>query len=86
MFSNTIAFNQPLDGWDVSGLTNIQSMFSAANAFSRDLCSWGPLLDTSLDLSFMFSFTRCPVDNIDPDLTAIPPGPFCYPCGNMTEN
>lgn len=48
--------------------------------FSQNLCAWGPLLrkKNAIVIS-MFENTACP-DQSDPKLTAMPAGPFCFPC------
>jgi len=33
-------FNEPLDGWDVSGAKDLSFMFSGATAFNQKLSSW----------------------------------------------
>ncbi len=40
MFQNTDAFNQSLDSWDVSSVTNMRSMFWNARSFNQPLSSW----------------------------------------------
>lgn len=52
MFFNAESFNQPLDNWDTSNVTNMQFTFLGANAFNQDLGNW----DTSniTDMTFMF--------------------------------
>ena len=40
MFSYAIAFDQPLDKWDVSNVLSMESMFSGALFFDQDLSGW----------------------------------------------
>jgi surface protein len=40
MFSNADVFNQDINSWNVSSVTDMNSMFSYADAFNRDLNSW----------------------------------------------
>ena len=40
MFYGATSFNQPLNSWDVSGVTNMNGMFASATAFNQPLNSW----------------------------------------------
>ena len=40
MFTNAVAFNQPLNNWNVSSVTNMDFMFYYASAFNQDLSMW----------------------------------------------
>ena len=40
MFRDAISFNQPIGGWDVSGVNDMVLMFSDATSFNQDLSSW----------------------------------------------
>jgi surface protein len=41
MFYGTKVFNQPLNNWDVSNVTNMKGMFREARAFKdQNLSSW----------------------------------------------
>ena len=40
MFSNALAFNQDISGWDVSGVTDMSRMFSNATSFNQDIGAW----------------------------------------------
>jgi surface protein len=40
MFLNATSFNQPLDNWDVSQVTNMSFMFSNASSFNQDISVW----------------------------------------------
>ena len=37
MFKNANSFNQDIDGWDVSNISNVQSMFEGATQFNQDI-------------------------------------------------
>ena len=39
MFQNAIAFNQPINNWDISAATNMNSMFQSASSFNNGLSS-----------------------------------------------
>ena len=45
------SFNQDLSAWDVSSVTNMQSMFSSASAFNGDIFSWDVSSVTNMQLS-----------------------------------
>jgi surface protein len=40
MFYDAAAFNQPLNNWDTSSVTNMSDMFSYATAFNQTLNNW----------------------------------------------
>jgi paraquat-inducible protein B len=40
MFKGAIAFNQPLNGWDVSSVECMYEMFKGATAFNQNLDTW----------------------------------------------
>jgi surface protein len=40
MFTDAHAFNQNIDKWDVSKVTNMKWMFWNARAFNQDIGSW----------------------------------------------
>ena len=75
---NADGFNQDISAWDVSRVTNMEYMFRST-AFNQDLCLWGSKISISSSVNFMFSSTACPNQG-NPNLSATPPGPFCYNC------
>ena len=80
MFRGATSFNQPLDGWDMSFVSDISNMFWEASSFNQSLCAWESQLDSNFaNVDNAFSNTSCPSPG-DPDLSANPPGPFCYRC------
>ena len=40
MFDYATAFNQPLNNWDTSKVTNMRGMFYSARAFNQPLNNW----------------------------------------------
>ena len=52
IFNNRIRFNQPLDSWDTSSVTDMSGMF-VATQFNQDISSWNTSRVT--DMSSMFS-------------------------------
>jgi len=40
MFSNALAFNQPIDFWDVSNVEDVGFMFLNASSFNQPIRSW----------------------------------------------
>ena len=53
-FHDCYKFNQPIDSWDVSGLTITANMFRRAIAFNQPLPSWN--MANVIDASSMFKF------------------------------
>jgi len=49
MFQDATAFNQPLNTWNVSNVTNMGYMFYAATAFNQPLNNWDT---SSLDIAY----------------------------------
>ena len=48
------AFNQDIDGWDISSATDMQYMFSMNGAINQELCTWGSYYDSSVNYHNMF--------------------------------
>ena len=44
MFWGATNFNQPLDKWDTSSVTNMEAMFWGAESFNQNLSAWGDKL------------------------------------------
>jgi surface protein len=79
-FHESSEFAGDITGWNTSSVSDMADMFLSASDFRQDLCSWGPLLaGRDIGTNEMFIGTNCPVKE-SPDLTAISPGPFCFPC------
>ena len=50
MFRNAASFDQPLNNWNVSAVTDMADMFTGADKFVQNLGSWYVTLDgTSID-------------------------------------
>jgi len=52
MFQNCDAFNQPLNNWNVSNITNFSSMFRLCDIFNQPLDTWD--VSDATDVAFMF--------------------------------
>jgi surface protein len=52
IFRNCYLFNGPINGWDVSGVTDMNNMFYAASSFNQPLNSW--VVSNVADMSYMF--------------------------------
>ena len=57
MFAQNTAFNQPLDSWNVSKVTNMNGMFYNASAFNKPIGSWNVSSVTNFS-NFMFGKTN----------------------------
>lgn len=83
MFEGASSFNGDVSSWDVSGITlRLEKMFKGATKFNQNLCAWGDLLANIKDdpeAADMFLDTSCEVET-SPDFSAVPRGPFCFPC------
>ena len=52
MFCNASSFNQPLNNWDVSNVTDMSYMFEGATSFNQPLNNWN--VSNVEDMSCMF--------------------------------
>jgi hypothetical protein len=82
MFGGAAKFNQPLNDWNINCVTRIEEMFSFAAAYNQPLCTWGTKLQKTATVDSMFSYSGC-VDKGAPNLTLVPPGPFCEVCPGL---
>ena len=57
MFGQNTVFNQPIDSWNVSKVTNMSGMFYNASAFNKPLGSWNVSSVTNFT-NFMFGKTN----------------------------
>ena len=73
MFYKASAFNQPLDNWDVSSVTDMAAMFYAASAFNQNLCHFGNHYNRRTEYKNMFDDTDCQ-DTVSPTSAD---GPWC---------
>lgn len=53
---NTTAFNQPIDSWNVSSITDMSNMFTSCNAFNKPINSWNVQNVTTMNGMFMSAF------------------------------
>ena len=52
MFESSIAFNQPIDKWDVSNVTDMKEMFMMSKAFNQPIEKWNVSNVTSMKQMF----------------------------------
>ena len=52
MFYEASAYNQPMDNWDVSKVTNMHGMFDDAAAYNQPLKDWDVSKVTRMDYMF----------------------------------
>ncbi len=52
MFIDAIAFNQPLQDWDINNVTNVSQMFYHAISFNQPSSSWNTCLVTTMAAMF----------------------------------
>lgn len=79
LFAYTPTFNSDVSGWNVRNVQNMTWAFLQAPSFQQNLCPWGLLLSPDTGVTEMFDQSGCPLA-LDPDFTAVPPGPFCFAC------
>lgn len=53
MFDGCVNFNDDLSGWNVSGMTNMRTVFRNCHVFQSDLSGWNVDLVDSMDSMFM---------------------------------
>jgi surface protein len=58
MFCGCTSFNQPLNNWNVSNVTNIRWMFDNCKSFNQDISNW----DVSNVTGKLDMFDRCPIE------------------------
>ena len=54
MFWGATNFNQPLDKWNTSSVTNMEAMFWGAESFNQNLSAWGDKLGKVQNMKKMF--------------------------------
>ena len=55
MFNGATSFNQPLNNWNVSSITDMSSMFNGATSFNQDIISsWATNLSNVTTMNSMF--------------------------------
>lgn len=52
MFDGAHKFNQDITGWDVSKVTNMQSLFNNAKAFNQDISVWSTAVADTMGYMF----------------------------------
>ena len=80
MFYHARSFNQPLNNWNVSNVTNMRWMFADAHSFNQPLNKWNvsKVMDMEsffsascvggiIGMTLMTRSTRCVIWNKDPD-------------------
>jgi surface protein len=65
MFQNTALFNQDLNSWDVSKVTNFQQMFYDAILFNGNISSWSFTTDVTKNISMASMFRDARAFNQD---------------------
>ena len=63
MFSGAPSFNQPLNDWDVSSVTDMTLMFASTDSFVQPLDRWDVSNVTAMHAMFMFSAFNHPLDS-----------------------
>ena len=81
-FEGALSFNQDLSSWDVRNNEQFYNMFANARSFNQSLCPWSLAIQTTTNVTGMFSGTSC-LNTSDPtssDGLFLSNGPFCHPC------
>jgi surface protein len=52
MFQHARSFNQPLENWNVSNVTNMERMFCSASSFNQSLELWNMSKVTKMQRMF----------------------------------
>ena len=78
------SFNQPLDNWDLSSVTDMSWMFFNAEAFNQNLCQWKAYINQKVDYHNIFQGTACPQSAFHAEwgVTATFGFPMCQACNN----
>merc|ERR1719378_494642 len=75
MFYSALSFNGDVSSWDVSQVTNMESMFSSASSFNGDVSSWDVSQVTNMKSMFAsassFSQKMCWVLNPDVSMSNV---------------
>lgn len=87
MFYEARSFNSDISGWNMKSARSLKDMFYVylvlSSAFHQNLCPWGDYANQFDSVENMFYGTNC-LKEEDPDLSAVPPGPFCSVCHNVS--
>jgi surface protein len=63
MFKSAPVFNQPIDSWNVSSVTNMDSMFFGTSSFNQPIGSWN--VGNVTNMSSMFAGVQLSIANYD---------------------
>jgi surface protein len=64
MFSGATEFNQPIGNWNVSSVTNMNSMFKVSTSFNQPIGNWD--VGSVTDMSYMFFVATSFNQSIEP--------------------
>ena len=89
MFYHAESFNQPLNNWNVSNVTNMEGIFLRAFNFNQDLSSWNIDLDV-LSINEHYSseeeLDEINVEEISTQLAKFELDKECHICHNTETN